>query len=184
MPSTNNAPAAAHCPHAAQDFSSRDFRDALGRFPTGVTVVTAWDAASARPLGMTVSSFNSVSLAPPLVLWSLGREGSMAGVIERCEHWAVHVLAASQRELAWRFASHVNDRFAGIAWRPNAQGVPLLDGACATFECASFARHAAGDHTIMVGHVLRCTHEGSAAPLLYHGGALIEDWVAQPKPHA
>lgn len=161
---------------AVPDFSSRDFRDALGRFATGVTVVTARDAQTGRALGMTVSSFNSVSLTPPLVLWSLGRGSAIAQVIEPSTHWAVHVLSAEQRALAMRFASHIDDRFADVPWQPNAQGVPILSGCCAVFECRSFARHSAGDHTIMVGEVLHCTHDKTRAPLLYHGGALFENW--------
>lgn len=158
--------AAAACP-----FSERYFRDALGQFPTGVTVVTCWDAQHAVPVGMTVSSFNSVSLAPPLVLWSLGHITRVAPVFLRASHWAVHVLSAQQIGLAHQFAGRTEQRFDGVRYTTNAQGVPILQDVCAVFECAAFAHHAAGDHTIMVGQVLQCTH-AAQPPLLYHAGQL------------
>ena len=160
----------------APGFSQREFRDALGRFATGVTVVTAC-APDGTPVGLTANSFNSVSLDPPLVLWSLARSASTMEVFSHCAHYAVNVLSAAQVAVAQQFAARGIDRFAGVAYTLGAHGVPLLDGALATFECFSRSQHAEGDHVIFVGEVERCRRADAAqpgaphaAPLLYHGG--------------
>ncbi len=152
-------------------FTEREFRNALGQFATGVTVVTTLDATG-RPAGMTVSSFNSVSLAPPLVLWSLGCSTGNYAVFAQSRHYAIHVLAHHQKGLAMQFAQRGVDRFAGVQWQPNAQGVPLLDDVLATFECRARSQYLEGDHLIMVGEVLACHHSAHADPLLYHGGQM------------
>ena len=100
-------------PDCPVPFSEHQLRDALGQFATGVTIVTTVDAAG-QPVGMTVSSFNAVSLNPPLVLWSLGRATSLYPVFASCQHYAIHVLALEQEALARRFASKVEQRFAGV----------------------------------------------------------------------
>lgn len=157
-------------PASPSAFTERQLRDALGQFATGVTIVTTANAQGA-PAGMTVSSFNSVSLTPPLVLWSLGQATSLYPVFLRSQHYAVHVLALEQEALARRFAARDGDRFAQVDWQPNAEGVPIIQGAVAVFECALRHRYAGGDHIIMVGEVLRCQRLGGE-PLLYHGGQL------------
>ncbi len=144
------------------------FRTALGRFATGVTIVTARAPDGAR-VGLTVSSFNSVSLAPPLVLWSLSRESSAMAVFQTASHYAIHVLSAQQKELASRFASKGVDRWAGLPDVDGVEGVPLIEGAIATFECASRSQYDEGDHLIFVGEVLQCQHRSELRPLLYHG---------------
>ncbi|GAB2742084.1 flavin reductase family protein [Melaminivora jejuensis] len=151
------------------DFSANQFRDALGMFATGVTIVTALDATR-RPVGMTASSFNSVSLNPPLVLWSLAHKTTTLAAFARGRHYAIHVLAVEQRELAERFAMRGLDRFAGVDWQPNADGVPILAGAAAVFECFNRSQYDEGDHTILIGQVERCRHREGSSPLLYHGG--------------
>ncbi|HEX8963769.1 MAG TPA: flavin reductase family protein [Rhodocyclaceae bacterium] len=143
-------------------------RNALGQYATGVAVVTTLDAAG-RPAGLTVNSFASVSLDPPLVLWSLALTSACLPAFEACSHFAVNVLTAEQAALSNRFASVGIDRFDGVAWTPGLGGVPVLDGAGAVFECCSEARHAGGDHTIFIGRVERFAH-GEAAPLLFHAG--------------
>ncbi len=153
-------------------FSERTLRDALGQFATGVTVVTAWDAASGQPVGLTVSSFNSVSLQPPLVLWSLGLRASTLAAFEGCSHYAIHVLAQDQLPLANRFATRGIDRFADLPWSAGLGRAPLLAGALATFECRNRNRHPEGDHVIFVGEVLRCQSRADAQPLLYHRGQM------------
>jgi len=153
----------------APSFSSAEFRAALGMFATGVTIVTA-RAANGRLVGLTANSFNSVSLHPPLVLWSLARAAGSMGVFASGSHYAINVLAADQQALALRFASKGVDRFAGVAWEPGTAGAPLLHGAVATFECYNRSRYAEGDHIIFVGEVERCAHRADAAPLLFHGG--------------
>ena len=147
----------------------RALRDALGTFATGVTIVTTL-APDGAPVGLTVNSFNSVSLAPPLVLWSVAHKAVSLDVFTQATHYAIHVLTAAQRELAVRFATRGEDRWAGTPWQPGRTGVPVLAGAAAVFECASRSRYPEGDHTILVGEVLHSTHHAGRAPLLYHGG--------------
>ena len=150
-------------------FSSLEFRAALGMFATGVTIVTARSADGALT-GLTASSFNSVSLAPPLVLWSLARRAASLQVFSAGSHYAINVLAASQKALAERFATRGVDRWQGVVHTPGVSGAPLLEGAVATFECFNRSRHEEGDHVIFVGEVERCTSQAGLAPLLYHGG--------------
>jgi len=150
-------------------FSTSEFRAALGTFATGVTIVTACDAA-AQPVGITANSFNSVSLAPPLVLWSLARVAGSMPAFERGSHYAINILASDQHALAIRFASKDVDRFDGVAFRLGASGVPLLDGAAAVFECFNRSRYEEGDHVIFVGEVERCVKRDGAHPLIFHGG--------------
>ena len=152
-------------------FSSPDFRKALGQFATGVTIVTALNAQG-QPVGVTVSSFNSVSLHPPLVLWSMANSAASLSVFMACSHYAVHVLGAEQKDLAMQFATKGIDRWAGVAHQPGHTGVPLLDGAVATFECFNRSRYQEGDHVIFVGEVEHCSHLSAAIPLLYHDGKM------------
>jgi flavin reductase (DIM6/NTAB) family NADH-FMN oxidoreductase RutF len=151
-------------------FTVPDFRAALGTFATGVTIVTA-STAEGGQVGLTANSFNSVSLDPPLVLWSLGlRAGSMAA-FARGSHYAINILAADQRDLAERFASKlVVDRFAGVPWRAGRSGAPLIDGAAAQFECFNRSQYEEGDHVIFVGEVEACHMNPAATPLIFHGG--------------
>ena len=153
----------------APTFSTRHFRDALAAFATGVTIVTARDADGA-PVGLTANSFNSVSLAPPLVLWSLWRGAGSMQAFARGSHYAINILAADQRALAERFASKDVARFDGVAFRPGASGVPLLEGAAAVFECFNRSQYEEGDHIIFVGEVERCARRPGASPLIFHGG--------------
>jgi len=150
-------------------FSQAEFRSALGMFATGVTIVTA-RAANGRLVGLTANSFNSVSLHPPLVLWSLSQAAASLAVFSAGSHYAINVLAAEQQALARRFAAKGVDRWAGVAYTEGHGGAPLLAGAAATFECFNRSRYDEGDHVIFVGEVERCTHRAGASPLLYHGG--------------
>ena len=138
-------------------------------FATGVTIVTA-RSAEGELLGLTANSFNSVSLAPPLVLWSLSQAAGSMAAFSNGMHYAINVLAADQQTLAERFASRNGDRWAGVAHTEGVNGAPLLAGAVATFECFNRSQYAEGDHVIFVGEVERCTHRSDASPLLYHGG--------------
>ena len=166
--------------HSARppDFSPRDFRAALGMFATGVTIVTA-RTDSGEPVGLTASSFNSVSLDPPLVLWSLAKTAGSMGVFANGRHYAINVLAAEQKTLAERFASRGVDRWAGVAFTEGAGGAPLLDGCVATFECFNRSQYTEGDHVIFVGEVERCTRRAHASPLLYHGGRFYTEHPLQ-----
>jgi flavin reductase (DIM6/NTAB) family NADH-FMN oxidoreductase RutF len=145
------------------------FRTALGRFATGVTIVTARGPDGTR-VGLTASSFNSVSLEPPLVLWSLSRQSSAMAVFIGASHYAINVLSAQQKDLAIRFASKGVDRWSGIPDTEGWTGAPLIEGAIATFECVNHSRHEEGDHIIFVGEVVQCLHRSELRPLLYHGG--------------
>lgn len=156
-------------PRAAAAFSALQFRAALGMFATGVTIVSARSAAG-ELVGLTANSFNSVSLDPPLVLWSLSQRSSSLGAFRAGTHYAINVLAADQQQLALRFAAPVGDRWAGTAWRPGVAGAPLIEGAVAHFECFNRSRYDEGDHVIFVGQVEQCDHRPGAAPLLFHGG--------------
>lgn len=153
----------------APAFSVPDFRAALGMFATGVTIVTARDAAGVR-VGLTANSFNSVSLAPPLVLWSLSQRAGSRQAFAQGSHYAINILAADQHLLAERFASKVANRFEGVAFRDGSSGAPILDGAAAVFECFNRSQYVEGDHIIFVGEVERCEHRAGAQPLIFHGG--------------
>jgi flavin reductase (DIM6/NTAB) family NADH-FMN oxidoreductase RutF len=158
-------------PRKAQppSFSSQEFRTALGTFATGVTIVTA-RAPGGEPIGLTANSFNSVSLDPPLVLWSLSQAAASLAAFSTGSHYAINVLAADQRNLAERFATKGSDRWLGVAFASGIAGAPLLAGAAATFECFNRSRYEEGDHVIFVGEVERCSWREGASPLLFHGG--------------
>ncbi|WP_179401504.1 flavin reductase family protein [Burkholderia guangdongensis] len=155
------------------NFDSAMFRQALGQFATGVTVITT-RAPSGQLIGITASSFNTVSLAPPLVLWSLAQRSASMPVFRSNSHYVINVLAATQVELCKRFATVKGDRFEGVSHAAGESGMPVLDGALAWFECHNRSRYDEGDHVIFVGEVERCgVHPDAAdlAPLVFHGGA-------------
>ncbi len=143
-------------------------RAALGRFATGVTIITCRDAAGA-PVGLTANSFASLSLDPPLVLWSLRKASGSLAAFEAAPHFAINVLAETQVDLSRRFASSVADKFAEGVWADGLGGAPVLAGCTAVFECATATRHDAGDHVLFIGRVLRLA-DLSVAPLLFQGG--------------
>jgi len=147
---------------------SRILRDALGEFATGVAVVTA-RGADGQPVGVTINSFASVSLEPPLVLWCLGLHSPSLAAFESCSHYAVNVLAADQMEYSQRFSQSQDDRFAGIDLKVGAGGTPLLPGCSAWFECRNELRYPGGDHVILVGHVESFERQ-EKPPLIFHGG--------------
>ena len=138
-------------------------------FATGVTIVTA-RAADGSLVGLTANSFNSVSLAPPLVLWSLARGAASMAALSTGSHYAINILAASQKDLAERFATKDVDRWADVAFSEGVGGAPVLVGAAASFECFNRSRYEEGDHVIFVGEVERCAHQPGAQPLIFHGG--------------
>jgi flavin reductase (DIM6/NTAB) family NADH-FMN oxidoreductase RutF len=153
---------------ATDDLTPRALRSALGRFATGVTIITCLDARGER-VGLTANSFNSLSLDPPLVLWSLRRESPSHDAFESATHFAINVLAESQVDMSRRFAAPVDDRFAEGTWSAGLGGAPVLAGCAAVFECTTHARLDGGDHRLYLGRVLRLTDQ-SVAPLLFHGG--------------
>lgn len=144
----------------------REFRDVLGCFGTGVTVVTC--QTSKGPMGITANSFSAVSLDPPLVLWCPAHSSHRYPLFSEAQHYAIHVLSSDQLDLASAFA---RDGFAfdQCAWTENAHGVPVLTDTLARFECEAYDLHQAGDHAIAVGRVLRA-HAASGSPLLFTQG--------------
>jgi flavin reductase (DIM6/NTAB) family NADH-FMN oxidoreductase RutF len=145
----------------------RHFRHALGRFATGVTVVTATGAAG--PVGITANSFASVSLDPPLVLWSPARVSGRFPVFQSAGHYAIHILDAGQEWLARHFVRHGHAP-EGAAWGEGAEGVPVLPDCLARFDCAAWARYDGGDHEVLVGRVLHAVVR-QGTPLVFLGGA-------------
>lgn len=147
----------------------RDFRNALGSFATGVTVITA-TLPDSKPVGLTCNSFASVSLNPPLVLWSLASYSPSMGVFQNASHFAVNVLGAGQRNLARQFAVSAADKFAGVKWREGLGGAPLLPGTVASFECRVADRYYGGDHVIFLGAVETYAYNRSEPLLFARGG--------------
>ena len=144
-------------------------RTALGRFATGVAIITCVDATGQR-IGLTANSFSALSLDPPLVLWSLRRSSLSLPGFAAAAHFAVNVLAESQVELSRRFASsQVADKFAQGPWAAGVGGAPVLAGSAAVFECATERELDGGDHALFIGRVLRVSDLG-VAPLLFQGG--------------
>jgi flavin reductase (DIM6/NTAB) family NADH-FMN oxidoreductase RutF len=143
-----------HAEPAPAHFDLRDFRDALGTFATGVTIVTARGRDSG-PVGLTVNSFASVSLEPPLVLWSQSLYAQSLAAFQEASHFVVNVLAADQIELAKRFAGAHDDRFLDVAHIVPDHGAPVITGCAAHFECRNEARYYGGDHIIFLGRVER-----------------------------
>jgi flavin reductase (DIM6/NTAB) family NADH-FMN oxidoreductase RutF len=152
-------------------FSPGDFRKALGVFPTGVAIISA-RRPDGQLLGMTVSSFNSVSLDPPLVLFSVARTAASFAAWEACTHYGINVLARSQDDLSTRFAKSQGDKWALVRPIDGENGVPLIPGALANFECARHGVHDGGDHAIFIGRVLsfKAVHAPTAEPLVFYGG--------------
>ncbi len=144
------------------------FRQLLGRFPTGVTVLTA-RGADGRPVGMTANSFTSVSLVPPLVLVCIDHDAGFHRELTQCDTFAVNVLAQDQEAVSRRFANPHEDRFDGVGYATSPRGNLLLDGCLAHLECVPRARHEAGDHTIVVAEVV-AGEARDGRPLCYFRG--------------
>lgn len=147
---------------------ARLFRSALGSFTTGVTIVTTRDDLGAD-VGLTANSFNSVSLTPPMVLWSLSKNSTNLAAFEAADHFAIHVLAVDQDGLSARFARSGIDKFDGLELGRGQGGVPLIDGCAARFECRTAFKYEGGDHVIFVGEVTGFDHY-DRPPLVFHGG--------------
>lgn len=147
---------------------TRPFREALGSFATGVTIVTT-RTESGEDIGLTANSFNSVSLDPPMVLWSLSRKARSLAAFLHNPHFAVHVLASDQDDLSHRFAMQGADKFGGLQISRGAGDIPLLEGCSARFECRTAFTHEGGDHVILVGEVL-AFESFKRPPLLFHAG--------------
>jgi flavin reductase (DIM6/NTAB) family NADH-FMN oxidoreductase RutF len=151
-----------------QTFDTRAFRRALGQFPTGVCIVTAM--VDNVPLGLTVSSFNSLSLDPPLILFSIDhRAASLSSWVE-ANGYAINVLAENQQEASNRFAKSLSNKWEGVQFARGCFDAPVLPGAAAVFECAAWARHKGGDHTLFIGEVRKFHTSVDRRPLVFGNG--------------
>ncbi|WP_442967294.1 flavin reductase family protein [Pseudomonas sp. WJP1] len=151
-----------------QHFDPKQFRQALGAFTTGVTIVTT-RGADGQDYGLTANSFNSVSIDPPMVLWSINKDSSSAHAFTEGSHFAVHILATDQEPLSNRFAKSGADKFSGLDLQRGTRDIPLLDGCSARFQCKTTYQYEGGDHIILVGEVL-AFDRFDKAPLVFHGG--------------
>lgn len=154
--------------HTNDAFDPRVFRRALGNFATGVTIITAATSDGSK-VGVTANSFNSVSLDPPLVLWSIDKRSGSYPVFDAASHFAVNILAADQIDLSNQFAKPKDDKFAGIEWEAGAGGAPLFADCAARFQCEKWSQIDAGDHWILIGRVIAFDDLGRS-PLVYHQG--------------
>ncbi|HLR13080.1 MAG TPA: flavin reductase family protein [Burkholderiaceae bacterium] len=158
--------------HSIAPFTERHFRDVVGRFPTGVTIITTETPAPETPIGLTISSFHSLSLQPPLILWTLTKKASSLPHFRQCDRYVIHVLSASQHALARQFSRGPQaERFQGASLTRSPDGTIMFDDPrCAAWlQCRNVACHDGGDHVIFVGQVEYCEHQDTP-PLIYHGG--------------
>jgi flavin reductase (DIM6/NTAB) family NADH-FMN oxidoreductase RutF len=149
-------------------FDQREFRNALGRFATGIAVITTIGPGG-KVEGMTANSFGALSLDPPMVHWCIGKSTLTHDIFCRSDHFAINVLRASQRHLSNNFANPAKDKFSTVNWKPGIGGVPLLENPLALFECRNSAQHDSGDHTILIGAVENFSYI-DGHPLLFSAG--------------
>ena len=149
--------------------SERNYRDTLGIYPTGVTVITTLDSNNV-PVGFTANSFSSVSLDPKLVLWNLATSSDLIPIFQAAKGYAIHFLCLEQVDISNTFASPVEDRFDNLDWSLSTQGLPIINGCAAYLECESRQCHAGGDHSIFIGEVTNYACDTSKKPLAYHLG--------------
>src|ERR1700740_618656 len=172
----NDAPKHPIGPDPANELASgrspidpREFRNALGSYATGVTIITA-AGTDGKPYGLTCNSFASVSLNPPLVLWSLVLYSSSLNAFQNASHFTVNVLGVTQQALANKFAKHSDDKFIGVDWKAGLGGAPVLAGSVANFQCRSVNRYYGGDHVIFLGAVEAYSYKHSEPLLFARGG--------------
>ncbi len=155
----------------------KHFRNALGSFPTGVTVVTTLDA-NGNKVGMTANSFNSVSLEPMLVLWSIAKNANAFDAFNGSKHFAIHILNEQQQQVSNQFATKGIDRFEGIDYHSGLGNIPVLNDYCAVFECEIEHRYDGGDHVILVGRV-QDFDQKEISPLVFHAGRYTQLALAE-----
>lgn len=153
----------------SNSLTPKDFRNALGGFPTGVTIITAL-GKNGQKIGMTVNSFNSVSLTPRLILWSIGKNTNCFDDFMAAKAFAVHILASDQKDLSERFATTGVDRFADIECTEGLSGTPILPHYSACFQCKTAQQYEGGDHIIITGEVLKFS-DNKLDPLLFYRGS-------------
>lgn len=150
-------------------FDKKDFRTALGQFPTGVTIITAV-AEDGEPIGCTASSFNSVSIDPALVLWSVEKSAFSKDIFANAKYFAVNVLSEQQMATSNRFAGRGEDKFKDIDFQQGLGGAPLFADCCAQFQCATWNVYEGGDHLIIVGEVVDYQYNSELSPLVFAQG--------------
>jgi len=150
------------------DFDQRELRNALGRFATGITIITTL-GQDGKAEGLTANSFSAVSLEPPLVLWCLLKDSPSLAVFENCSYFAINILRSNQRDLSHQFATPAADKFGAVEWSEGLGGVPLLPGCLAQFECRHETHHEGGDHLIFIGRIENFRY-ADGQPLLYNAG--------------
>ncbi len=155
---------------ATADVDPRAFRQALGQFATGVAVITA-EAADGQAIGLTMSSFNSVSVDPPLILFSIDRKAFSLKAMTDAKGYAVNILGRDQEHLSNKFARALDDKWAAVEHTLGHEAAPLIAGALAHFECAPYAQYDGGDHVIFVGRVVKFTAYPANEPLVFFRGA-------------
>ncbi len=155
---------------AASDVDPRAFRQALGQFATGVAVITA-EGADGGAIGMTMSSFNSVSVEPPLVLFSIDRKAFSLEAMTEAKGYAVNILGRDQEQLSNKFARALGDKWSAVEHTLGHMAAPLIAGALAHFECVPYAQYDGGDHVIFVGRVVRFSAFPVSEPLIFFRGA-------------
>ena len=151
------------------NFDQADFRKTLGQFATGVTIVTTLDLEQ-EPVGITCSSFNSLSMDPPLILWSLAKTAFSLPAFEASKYFNVHILCSDQDQLSNNFAKASTDKFKHVKYKKGLGDTPVLEKYAALFECKTKYKYEGGDHIIFVGEVISFTHE-ETKPLVFHGGS-------------
>lgn len=155
------------------------FKQIMGSYPTGVTIVTTTDHEG-KPFGLTVNSFASVSLDPLLVLWCIDRKSTSLEAFQQSKGFAVHVLSEDQKELCWAFAGKDPDRFSTVTWSISDNNLPILSGSLGVLECKTVQQIEAGDHIIFIGEILHIEKEDKE-PMLYFRrkvGMIPTDWPA------
>ncbi|AOS98309.1 p-hydroxyphenylacetate 3-hydroxylase, reductase component [Microbulbifer aggregans] len=162
------APAIPHIAEHQHTVEPLQLRQVFGQFATGVTIVTT-GSETGEAVGMTVSSFNTVSLEPPLILWCIDKKTGCFEAFNHCEHFAIHVLSQEQEALSSLFARRGVEKFSSLDHHFSEHGVPLLHEYCARLQCTLTARHEGGDHLIMVGRV-DTMHTQDRSPLIFHRG--------------
>lgn len=163
-----------------KDFDTREFRTALSGFSTGVTIVTAV-ASDGEKVGMTASSFNSVSTEPPLILWSVTKAALSANIFRDAKHFAVHVLASDQIHLSNQFATSGADKFSNVEYTQDTNDIPILKGCVARFDCSSWAVHEGGDHWVIIGEVQSIARENKEGLVFSDGSYAIASPVRPAK---
>tara|TARA_B110000305_G_scaffold192342_1_gene215420 strand:- start:11028 stop:11507 length:480 start_codon:yes stop_codon:yes gene_type:complete len=151
-----------------EKINNKELRKALGCFPTGITIVTT-ENEDEEPIGLTVNSFNSISLDPPLIIWSISLNTPSISAFRYNKSFAVNILSSDQKVLCEKFSTPATNKFDGIAWEKSPMGIPLIIGSVAQFECITHATYPGGDHEIYVGRVINYTYNNKEPLILSKG---------------